>query len=228
MAATPLSFQDWLQVFNNTHSLYLVFPQLCRSIIAVSHFIYNYIGYYELAQVLLAMNASVDDRGSKGDCTPLMEASSGGYIDIVKLLLENAAEVNSQSQAGNTALIYACCGGYEDVVEVLLNHGADIEAHNENGHTPLMEAASGGHVNVAKMLLERGACINSHSNEFKESALTLACYKGMKVNGLQSKNIHCTKLTFIFSISEKRPVKLAETLILEEKSENREQWLIVT
>ncbi|XP_058961953.2 ankyrin repeat domain-containing protein 17 isoform X2 [Pocillopora verrucosa] len=135
-------------------------------------------GYYELAQVLLAMNASVDDRGSKGDCTPLMEASSGGYIDIVRLLLEHTADVNSQSQAGNTALIYACCGGYEDVVEVLLNHGADIEAHNENGHTPLMEAASGGHVSVAKMLLERGACINSHSNEFKESALTLACYKG--------------------------------------------------
>lgn len=135
-------------------------------------------GYYELAQVLLAMNANVDDRGSKGDCTPLMEASSGGYIDIVKLLLEHTADVNSQSQAGNTALIYACCGGYEDVVEELLNHGADIEAHNENGHTPLMEAASGGHVNVAKMLLERGACINSHSNEFKESALTLACYKG--------------------------------------------------
>lgn len=135
-------------------------------------------GYYELAQVLLAMNASVDDRGSKGDCTPLMEASSGGYIDIVKLLLDHTADVNSQSQAGNTALIYACCGGYEDVVAVLLNHGADIEAHNENGHTPLMEAASGGHVNVAKMLLERGACINSHSNEFKESALTLACYKG--------------------------------------------------
>lgn len=136
----------------------------------------------------------------------MMEASSGGYIDIVKLLLENTAAVNSQSQAGNTALIYACCGGYEDVVEVLLNHGADIEAHNENGHTPLMEAASGGHVNVAKMLLERGACINSHSNEFKESALTLACYKGMEVNGLQSKNIRCTMLTFIFSIPEKRPV----------------------
>lgn len=113
-----------------------------------------------------------------------MEASSGGYIDIVKLLLEHSADVNSQSQAGNTALIYACCGGYEDVVEVLLNHGADIEAHNENGHTPLMEAASGGHVNVAKMLLERGACINSHSNEFKESALTLACYKGTRIVGV--------------------------------------------
>ena len=28
------------------------------------------------------------------------------------------------------------------------------------------------------MLLEQGAGINTHSNEFKESALTLACYKG--------------------------------------------------
>lgn len=29
-----------------------------------------------------------------------------------------------------------------------------------------------------QILLERGAGINTHSNEFKESALTLACYKG--------------------------------------------------
>lgn len=27
-------------------------------------------------------------------------------------------------------------------------------------------------------MLENGAGINTHSNEFKESALTLACYKG--------------------------------------------------
>ena len=135
-------------------------------------------GYSELAQVLLAMSANVDDRGSKGDCTPLMEAASGGYVDIVRLLLEHGADVNAQSQAGNTALIYACCGGYEEVVEMLVSTGAEIEAHNENGHTPLMEASSGGHVGVARMLLDQGACINSHSNEFKESALTLACYKG--------------------------------------------------
>lgn len=31
---------------------------------------------------------------------------------------------------------------------------------------------------VAKLLLQYGANINTHSNEFKESALTLACYKG--------------------------------------------------
>ncbi|XP_067899661.1 ankyrin repeat and KH domain-containing protein 1 isoform X5 [Heterodontus francisci] len=135
-------------------------------------------GYYELAQVLLAVHANVEDRGIKGDITPLMAAASGGYVDIVKLLLAHDADVNAQSSTGNTALTYACAGGFVDVVKVLLKAGANIEDHNENGHTPLMEAASAGHVEVARVLLEYGAGINTHSNEFKESALTLACYKG--------------------------------------------------
>ncbi|KAM4808328.1 ankyrin repeat domain-containing protein 17 isoform 3-T3 [Rhinophrynus dorsalis] len=135
-------------------------------------------GYYELAQVLLAMHANVEDRGIKGDITPLMAAANGGHVEIVKLLLAHDADVNSQSSTGNTALTYACAGGYVDVVKVLLESGASIEDHNENGHTPLMEAGSAGHVEVARVLLENGAGINTHSNEFKESALTLACYKG--------------------------------------------------
>ena len=51
-------------------------------------------------QVLLAMKANVEDRGIKGDCTPLMEAASGGYVDIVKLLIAHGADVNAQSSAG--------------------------------------------------------------------------------------------------------------------------------
>ena len=64
------------------------------------------------------------------------------------------------------------------MVRVLIEAGANVEEHNENGHTPLMEASSAGFVNVARYLLDAGAGINTHSNEFKESALTLACYKG--------------------------------------------------
>ena len=72
----------------------------------------------------------------------------------------------------------AACAGHTNVVKELISNGASVEVHNENGHTPLMEAASAGHVEIAKQLLEAGAGINTHSNEFKESALTLACYKG--------------------------------------------------
>ncbi|XP_019763189.1 ankyrin repeat and KH domain-containing protein 1 isoform X1 [Dendroctonus ponderosae] len=135
-------------------------------------------GYFELAQVLLAMHANVEDRGIKGECTPLMEAASAGHLEIVRLLIHHQADVNAQSTSGNTPLMYACAGGHTEAVKYLLDHGANVEDHNENGHTPLMEAASAGHVGLAKILLMNGAGINTHSNEFKESALTLACYKG--------------------------------------------------
>lgn len=108
-------------------------------------------GYYELAQVLLAMSAQVEDRGQKNDCTPLMEAASAGHVDIIKLLIDHNADVNAQSSTGNTPLMYACAGGHVRAVKQLLAAGANVEDHNENGHTPLMEAASAGHVEVAKV-----------------------------------------------------------------------------
>lgn len=46
------------------------------------------------------MNANVEDRGIKGDCTPLMEAASTGHVDVVSLLIAHGADVNAQSTAG--------------------------------------------------------------------------------------------------------------------------------
>ena len=79
-------------------------------------------------QVLLAMKANVEDRGIKGDCTPLMEAASGGYVDIVKLLIAHGADVNAQSSAGSwiilvielllirTLLIWLCSGSVKTIL----------------------------------------------------------------------------------------------------------------
>lgn len=47
------------------------------------------------------MHANVEDRGIKGECTPLMEAASAGHIDIVRLLIAHGADVNAQSTSGN-------------------------------------------------------------------------------------------------------------------------------
>lgn len=47
------------------------------------------------------MRANVEDRGMKGDCTPLMEAASAGHTEIVKLLISHCADVNAQSSSGD-------------------------------------------------------------------------------------------------------------------------------
>ena len=125
----------------------------------------------------LSLNEN-DRQGAKGEMTPLMEAAYNGFTDIVTLLINHGHDINRKSTTGNTALMYACCGGFEHIVHNLLCAGANTEIFNENGHTPLMEAASGGHVNCARLLVHHGAEVNCASNEFKESALTLACYKG--------------------------------------------------
>jgi len=74
------------------------------------------------------MKANVEDRGIKGDCTPLMEAASGGYVDIVKLLIAHGADVNAQSSAGSwiilvielllirTLLIWLCSGSVKTIL----------------------------------------------------------------------------------------------------------------
>lgn len=53
------------------------------------------------------MHANVEDRGIKGDITPLMAAASGGYVDIVKLLLVHGADVNAQSSTGKEFLHFS-------------------------------------------------------------------------------------------------------------------------
>ena len=64
------------------------------------------------------MRANVEDRGMKGDCTPLMEAASSGHLEIVKLLISHGADVNAQSSSGNTPLMYACASGKLDLVDI--------------------------------------------------------------------------------------------------------------
>jgi ankyrin repeat domain-containing protein 17 len=54
------------------------------------------------------MNANVEDRGIKGDCTPLMEAASAGHVDIVRLLIAHNADVNAQSSSGKSPFGVYC------------------------------------------------------------------------------------------------------------------------
>jgi hypothetical protein len=110
-------------------------------------------------------------------------ACSCGDIKIVKLLLENAVDVNAQGNDSDTPLCSACSSGHIDIVQLLLQKGADVNAQGKHSATPLHWACIEDHIDVVALLLQMGADVNLQVEVPKDSAdsftpLHLACYRG--------------------------------------------------
>lgn len=96
---------------------------------------------------------------NNNEYTPLMLASKNNK-DIVKLLLDNGAQINETNFNEETPLIIATYKCNYDVVELLLDNGADINKTGNNKDTPLMIAIGENNYDVVELLLEKGADIN--------------------------------------------------------------------
>ncbi|KAJ4784134.1 E3 ubiquitin-protein ligase XBAT33 [Rhynchospora pubera] len=86
--------------------------------------------------------------------SPLHFASAKGHTEIVTLLLEKGAEVNSRNYCGQTALMHACRHGHWEVVQILLLYRCNVtRADYLSGRTALHFAAHEGHVRCIRLLL---------------------------------------------------------------------------
>jgi ankyrin repeat protein len=95
-----------------------------------------------------------------GDYTPLHLAARQGHSNIVKLLLQANAPINTQNKDGVTPLQSACYYGHTQVVEQLLLAGASVAIQAKDGSTALHDAASKGHVEIIKAILNADAEID--------------------------------------------------------------------
>lgn len=95
---------------------------------------------------------SQDDRG----VSALIWAADLGYPEIVELLIEYDARVDSR-ESGVSPLMIAAMEGHEQIVEKLIESGANVNLQNQDGMTALMSAAYNGHENIVKLLLDNGA-----------------------------------------------------------------------
>ncbi|ONK59200.1 uncharacterized protein A4U43_C08F4010 [Asparagus officinalis] len=85
--------------------------------------------------------------------SPLHFAASKGHTEMVMLLLENGADVNSRNFYGQTALMQACHQGHWELVQVLLIFGADVtKAEYLGKKTALHFAAANGHIRCIRLL----------------------------------------------------------------------------
>jgi ankyrin repeat protein len=99
-----------------------------------------------------------------------------GCDAVVKILLDNGAEVNIKNNKNEIALMFAADDYYCDKLEAvsaLLDKGSEVNAKNNDGETALMIAAQRGCINIVKLLLERGADVKQKDN-FGKTALDFA------------------------------------------------------
>ncbi|CAM9159596.1 unnamed protein product, partial [Sphacelaria rigidula] len=112
--------------------------------------------------VAVLSGGSVDIDGGYGDAgrTPLMVASTMGYLRVVRVLLRLGAGVSVADNNGATALHLSVFNKHLAVSNALAKAGADLEARGVDG-TPLHVAAAKGFHKGMVMLIHAGANVDS-------------------------------------------------------------------
>lgn len=106
--------------------------------------------------------------------SPLLLAAEFAHVDILQVLLDASANVNSVDAKSWTALAWAVGKRHDAAVEVLLEApGISVDSRDATGRTPLMMAASLGEINILNQLLKSNAAIDSE-DERKWTSLSCA------------------------------------------------------
>ncbi len=112
-----------------------------------------YFGQYEVAKYLIQEGADVNQPSQNGfNVYPIHSAAAGNYTDILRLLIENGAQVNVKQQAGSTPLHAAAQYGNLDMLIILLEHGADVNVRMEGGKLPADIAREKGFSEISEIL----------------------------------------------------------------------------
>jgi len=105
--------------------------------------------------------------------TALAAAIIGGFLDIVKFLVEHGADVNLANLRGETPLHLASLGDNDKIISFLLREGSWLESEDECGDTALMYATREDKLLAVEQLLMHGADAD-HPNEDRETPAMLA------------------------------------------------------
>jgi len=125
-------------------------------------------GRYELREAALLndvdlartrLDEGADPNTGRGSYDgPLLKiAAELGYVEMVDLLLDHGADIESMYDLGQRPLLSAARYGRTDVVLRLLVRGADLDATDWSRQSALSNAAIENHRELAELLLARGA-----------------------------------------------------------------------
>jgi ankyrin repeat protein len=195
-------------------------------------------GHFDILRILLNMTKKdcrrnsvlqfdINEKDGRGNA-PLQFAAEYGYFDIVKLLIEKGAQVNTTNKFGKTPLHKAACMHNRNTVEHLINNDANPNVQDNEGLTVLQEAVLMGQLEVVKCLIEKDVDIDL-VNRAERTALHFAVLKGFEdiVEYLVTAGINVTatdddgKTALVIAEERKQGKKIIEFLRNTEKNIKR-------
>jgi ankyrin repeat protein len=127
-------------------------------------------GDVKTVKTVLSNGVKINGKAESGKLagkTPLMVASSKGKREIVKLLIENGADLNIRDEGkgsskrqnfeGWTALHYAADADQDQVVKILVQNGADVNIRTKNGLSAMQIARLWQNEDMIRILKNAGA-----------------------------------------------------------------------
>jgi predicted LPLAT superfamily acyltransferase len=127
------SFYSKMALKSTPNLLSLTVKERCRQL-QVRAISISYSSY--LAEVQMSNATPVCSCGK----TALQAASIGGHLEVVRLLLENGAEVKARCKSGRAALHYAAGSGHSEIVRLLPDNGASAQTEDYKGRLAIMLA----------------------------------------------------------------------------------------
>ncbi|XP_051530898.1 protein TANC2-like isoform X1 [Myxocyprinus asiaticus] len=95
-----------------------------------------------------------------------------GYMDMVNVLLEYGASVDSASESGLTPLGYAAAAGHLGIVTALCKRKAKLDHLDKNGQCALVHAALRGHLEVVMFLIQSDWGTGGHQTQLQTPSPT--------------------------------------------------------
>ena len=108
-------------------------------------------------KLLIQHSADVNAKAKSGNTSLLIASVGHGKFEVVKLLVENGADVSAVNNKKENALMRAALFGDTATVSFLLGKGIDINLLSRDTSTALINAALNVNTPVVIQLLERGA-----------------------------------------------------------------------